>query len=314
MRPSFFCTLTIAPLLACATPNKVDTSDFVDAPVSGSKDGADPARPDASADQNATSDSLVISDSPIGHDVPTPPPDQVAADTPTDAPAPDASGDRPDAASACTGTRCGFECVDTNSNPLHCGKCMIACAGTCSVGKCACEPASAANLVRNGGFDTTTSDWQFGSKLALSRGTEDASSCSASGSLTLTYAQPGANFTPDIWQCIELASDQGTFNAGVWTRIEPTSPRGYVDFWVEWYPQPACQQQDGISTPYERRALPETERTGEWRKLGMNNITPRPGTRSVRIRFGIYAQETSTQPFVAHADMIYFTPAPGGWR
>jgi hypothetical protein len=46
----------------------------------------------------------------------------------------------------------------------------------------------------------------------------------------------------------------------------------------------------------------------------MDNITPPPGTRSVRIRFGIYAQETSTLPFSAIADMFYLTPAPGTWK
>jgi hypothetical protein len=209
---------------------------------------------------------------------------------------------------------CGFDCVDTTSNPRHCGKCMIACAGSCTAGKCSCETPTPANLVRNGGFDSTVTDWRADSKLMLRRTPQDASSCPGSGALTLTYERPEANFTPDIWQCIELASDQGTYNAGVWTYVDPASPRGYVDFWVMWSDQPGCRERDGVPTPFQRRALPETERSGEWRQLRMDNLTPPPDTRSVRIRFGIYAQETSTLPVSATADLFYLTPAPGSWK
>jgi hypothetical protein len=190
---------------------------------------------------------------------------------------------------------------------------MIACSGACSAGRCACETPTPANLVKNGGFDTTVTDWKASSKLSLRRWSQDASSCTSSGSLTLTYERPEADYTPDVWQCLDLANDQGTFNAGVWAYVEPTSPKGYVDFWIEWYDQPLCVQSGGALPTYQRRALAPSERSGEWRQLRVDNIAPPPGTRSVRVRFGIYAQETSIAPFVAVADMFYLSPAPARW-
>jgi hypothetical protein len=298
-------TAILLPLLsACATPNKLDPTELMDASASVGKDGSPETSLDVVFDVGVTSDVAGSPDSV-----------EIAHDTPTEnSSSPDGSSDRQDAMAACTTTRCGLECVDTVSNPQHCGKCMITCAGSCTGGKCACETPSPANLVRNGGFDANVSEWRFGTQLTLRRSPQDASSCSGSGSLTLTFERPQADYTPDIWQCIELASDQGTFNAGVWTYVEPAAPRGYVDFWVEWYAQPLCLQGAGALPRFERRALPSTERSGEWRQLRIDNITPPPGTRSVRIRFGIYAQETSMMPFAAVADMLYFTPAPGGWK
>jgi hypothetical protein len=58
----------------------------------------------------------------------------------TDAPPPDAS--RPDAF-VCTLTECGGECVDTSSDPDHCGGCDDACqsGAECVATDCVCPPS-----------------------------------------------------------------------------------------------------------------------------------------------------------------------------
>jgi hypothetical protein len=70
----------------------------------------------------------------------------------TDAPPPDAS--RPDAF-VCTLTECGGECVDTSSDPDHCGGCDDACqsGAECEASDCVCIANYLPNAITPGGLD-----------------------------------------------------------------------------------------------------------------------------------------------------------------
>ena len=123
---------------------------------------------------------------------------------------------------------CGNACVDTNTDPNHCGGCPASCtsgtphcvSGRCvqcavftdcptgylacsSSGTCVCRQKSSTNLVQNPAFDGSLASWTLLSPFggAPTYNTDDSDACPGSGSLYL------GSFGAEATQCIPIGEN-----------------------------------------------------------------------------------------------------------
>ncbi|HEY2731566.1 MAG TPA: hypothetical protein VGK52_16600 [Polyangia bacterium] len=85
-----------------------------------------------------------------------------------------------------------------------------ACSGRCCLG-CTCTQPSAANVLKNTGFDKDTSGWAITGGTIAQMPFSDADACPYSGSLVATAT--GANLA-ELTQCVSAVALSGTFNFG----------------------------------------------------------------------------------------------------
>jgi hypothetical protein len=196
---------------------------------------------------------------------------------------------------------CGGTCVNVLSDPTHCGTACAACPASsapkcyngncvacttasdcvvlgygpgsaCDTNSCLCRPKSASNILQNPGLDGSLSGWTIAfPALATYDGAKDADTCSASGSVRVTYAGADAGM---ISQCV-AAKPSTRYYFGY--KYEQDEPDAVVCF-VWFYPGGTCSGDVLDGYTYQGRSTP----VESW-AISSNTFNTPPGTGSIRV-------------------------------
>jgi hypothetical protein len=166
-------------------------------------------------------------------------------------------------------------------------------------GRCSCRAASAANLIRNPGFDQDIAGWTMldDGKVVWVR--EDAADCSSSGGLSM-QASPAGMVTM-VRQCVPIQAGV-TYNFGAWVREPDQSDPTYTQatMTVQFFAAPDCPFL-GTSTNGGWDVLRIAR---DWNHTTGTTTAP-PGAASASVVLGTLS--SSLEIF----DYVYLTPAPG---
>jgi hypothetical protein len=177
----------------------------------------------------------------------------------------------------------------------------------------ACPRPNPANRVVNGGFDRDVSGWTQelptpDTQLAFA--VEDASAC-PSGSMVQTFANPMASYIMAAGRCVGSVAAATTYNyGGSLRRLGNVRTRCLIV--VSWYRGANCSNVPGQEPIYDDSVQIDDGPLGVW-QLAQDGRTPPPGAVSAAVRVMTWALESSSTSARCAFDMLFMTPAPGGW-
>jgi cysteine-rich repeat protein len=204
------------------------------------------------------------------------------------------------------GGDCGADCTMKKPDGALCSSDQECSSGSCEgrccpAGEsCSCPQPSAANVVKNAGFDTNLASWTqdsgpggFTYQSAADDPTSDADGCPYSGSLYLSFTEEGPQA---ISQCVSV-SPNTSYNTGMRMRAGNARARCVLTL----YPAANCQGSGVEVTEYFWLNV------GQWSPETSTAIDTEQYT-SARISCSYYAEAGGFR-----IDKVFLTKAPGGY-
>jgi hypothetical protein len=200
-------------------------------------------------------------------------------------------------------TSCSGDCVDLYSSSNHCGSCGHRCpGGACVAGGCGCKAVSAANAVRNGGFDQDTTGWSVDDAGEIKVVRQDAADCPSSGALSVRLAKPELFSTTAI-VCVPVQAGVA-YDLGAWVKDPGPSLRTMVALRFH---STDCASTTGFGGVNNSGWDVVAQTPAEWNRAFEPNIVAPAGSTHASITFGIIDRE----PVLI--DYVFLTPSPGGF-
>lgn len=200
----------------------------------------------------------------------------------------------------------GLACVTRKADGEPCAtadECTSGvCGGRCCAAGCTCTLPSAANLLKDPGFDSGVGNWTTmtvtGSPSSITRSTRDAESCPYSGSLQASAADEQV-----ISQCVRNSSLVGDFNFGTRFAYDSNGSPPNVICQANFHSGFNC---DGDPVLANETGAPVP--AGNWRSIA-GSVAGVSGANSVDLTCYLFGGAGVT----VYLDMSYISKAPAAY-
>lgn len=153
------------------------------------------------------------------------------------------------------------------------------------------------NLVTNGSFDGSTSDWNA-SGAAMSYSTLDAGNAAGSGSVVVTNTASSGQQVGTVNQCVAIDAGKA-YVLRLKARVPTGQTRtGWAAAAVNWYPNPTCSGSAGTALVTSSVTAGDS-----WTPVAITELSPPAATESARVSLRAVKNEAGGQ-YLAHFDDV----------